>query len=350
MSTRLCGPLDTPHADGETLVWSASLALAWRALGTMLGGRPTTDDPEATAFVEGLGQDAARAEALADDPTVIARAGVGRAFLDALRADLRAAGLPEDALVGAETWADGVHAYAAMERRARFAVPFEREERPWPFLGERVEAFGLARREQTEERWNAQRQQLIIHYPRYSDDEEDELDDDELNRAMNEFLVELRVEDSDERLFVARIPPGATLADTVERALGMVEADAHTHPRRHLAPGERFTCPVLELGRLVEHEVLGGVPLTSPGGGRVTLGQVVQHVAFRLDEDGASVRTSSRSSGLSLPPRALDCRRCFLVLWTSAHQVPVCAIWAGSTDPMRCETRHLSGAGSGLTV
>ncbi|MCB9689056.1 MAG: hypothetical protein H6738_12775 [Alphaproteobacteria bacterium] len=331
---RLCGPLATPHVEGQTLVWSASLALAWRALGTLLGGRPETDDADARSLVEGLGRDAERAEALAEDPTVVARAGVGRAFLETLRADLAARGLPEEALHGAEAWADGIHAYAAMGRRARFAVPFEREERPWPFRGQPVETFGLARREQSDERWNAQREQLIVHYPRYGEDEAENLDDAELSRAIKDFLVELRLADTDEHLFVARIRPGSTLAETVERALGMIEADALTHPLRHLAPGERFSCPLLELDQLVEHELLRGVSLTTAGGGRATLGEVVQHVAFRLDEDGASVRTSSRSSGLSLPPRALDCTGPFLVLWTSAEGAPLCAIWAENTACM----------------
>ena len=339
-STRLCGPLDSPHVDGENLLWSASLAVAWRELAALLGGGLVAAEGSSaavSAWLEGMARDAVAAASL-QDPAIVARAGSGRAFLEELSAALAEAGLEAGAALSqVDRWAGGFHAYAQFDKAVRFAVPFEKEERPWYSCGSWVESFGLERRQQSEEVWQAQREQLVVHYPCYDDEEAETLEGEELYRAMNDFLVELVLDGREDRLFVASLRRGATLRETVAKARSMMTEGAHRHPRGHLAAGERFRMPIVDLDLLVEHAIVAGARVSARSDEPLALlGEVIQHLAFRLDEGGATVRSSARSSGLSLPPRALDCVRPFLIFWLSgASELPLAALWIENGEVMR---------------
>lgn len=96
------------------------------------------------------------------------------------------AALPDAPLIIAP---GGFHACGQLTKQARFAVPFEMNERPRYFGNDWVACFGLELREQSQERWQAQRRQLLIHYPRCDDEQAENFDDNELSCAVNDFIA-----------------------------------------------------------------------------------------------------------------------------------------------------------------
>ena len=139
-ATRVVATLDQPFEERVSLVYVATFALAWRELARHLG-HPITLAPPAPLAETLRGIDLP--DATFDPASMVARAGVGPAFLAALREEVerrfgRADGLPERLAPST------VLAYAILERTLLFATPFERSPSPLRVEDAEVEAFGCS--------------------------------------------------------------------------------------------------------------------------------------------------------------------------------------------------------------
>jgi hypothetical protein len=308
--------LEEPHRERVNLVWCASLELAWARLCELSGGevRLSGGAPaEAVAVVGALNRGASLPAIAAE--RCLARAGTASPrFYDELREEARRRFGVDDPVLGAPPMApDMLVAYALLVVRAAFAAPFARASWPLHFRDGFVHSFGLWW-EGDGEQWKRRASQVLVHQPCYSEEEVAALGEAELDRLYEEFVVELRPEGDRDRILVALVPPAATLADTVASILARVSERAEKHPHGRLDPRERLEVPRIGLDVTRRFDELAGLRLQVPPPMNGALGEVMQHVLFRLDEGGATLESSALAGGLALPPRHLVCDRPFAVI------------------------------------
>jgi hypothetical protein len=338
--TLVAAHLGVQHRDGTNLVYSAGLGLAWRELARLAGGPLTlvdaaADEP-AQALVRALQESQ---ESGLDEGAYLARAGMhSRELVNEILGELeRRFGAEAAPRLLAEPPAPGLFlAYAFVAKRLVFDPPLIRESWAMTFpFGARhpsfVHSFGVwETRDEPPELWAARARELLIHHPRWTEDEYAAMSDEDQDRVRDDesFVVEILPSDRADRVIVARIPPGATLAETVRAALAQVSDDAEGHPRAHLAPDERFQVPCVDVDLAGAHPELEGRLFSGPRIPRGVLGEVIQDVRFHLDEGGVALQTEARLRGLCLPPRDLVCDRPFLVLLLRrGSAVPYLAVW-----------------------
>lgn len=327
MIDALVPTLRSPHEPGRDLVWAVSLAAAWKALGEMLGdaGVLASPSPEAAALAARL---AAETELAAHVPAgvLVAAAGVEDAeWLRDTAARVRSElGIePSERLLGRE--ASGlVASYACLSDQAVFDPPLQVGNGFLRFNGSPVRSFGLWEAPGEEGPRARRIPQVIVHHHRVVPADDDPEGPYELDGG-EEFVVELRGPASrpGRRLLVARLHPGATLADTVDRVTALVKTDALAGADCHLREDERFEMPCLDLSLDAAYGELWGASLR---GRAERLGVILHQVAFRLNEGGMTVRAESRLGGLLLPPRRMLCNGPSLILLTYEDR-PALAVW-----------------------
>ncbi|XXT25086.1 hypothetical protein WME94_26485 [Sorangium sp. So ce429] len=349
--TVVAAHLGAEHREGTNLVWSAGLDLAWRELTRLAGGGPITlpgageDDP-AAALVSALNDSAVNdggAGAL-DEGAYVARAGMHTPELVAeLVEELRRkfGGDAAPGLLAEPPSPGGFLAYACLSKQLVFDPPLVRGTWPLSFRGDSprssyVHSFGLwETQDEPPELWGPRVRSIVIHYPRWTDTEVDAMSEEEIDRMYNEqtFVVEVLPADRGDRLIVARVEPGATLQETVQRAMARLDDRAEEHPRARLDPREKFQVPCIDLDVRQLYPELQGKLFAGAQLATGMLGEVLQTVRFRLDEGGVTLRAEARGRGLCAPPRDMICERSFLVLLIrSGSPVPFFALWVANDE------------------
>ncbi|HTN84786.1 MAG TPA: hypothetical protein VL242_13895 [Sorangium sp.] len=349
--TIVAAHLGAEHRDGMNLVWSAGLDLAWRELTRLAGGGPITlpgageDDP-AAALVGALNDgavNAGRAGTL-DEGAYVARAGIHTPELVAeLVEELRRkfGGDAAPRLLAEPPSPGGFLAYACLAKQLVFDPPLVRGTWPLSFRGDSrqssyVHSFGLWETwDEPPELWDPRLRSIVVHYPRWTDAEVDAMSEEEIDRMYNErtFVVEVLPADRGDRLIVACVEPGATLRETVQRAMGRLDDRAEEHPRARLDPREKIQVPCIDLDVRQLYPELQGKLFAGAQLAAGMLGEVLQSVRFRLDEGGVTLRAEARGHGLCAPPRELVCERSFLVLLLRrGSPVPFFALWVANDE------------------
>ncbi|WP_437759845.1 hypothetical protein [Sorangium sp. So ce1389] len=235
----------------------------------------------------------------------------------------------------------GFLAYACVSKQLVFDPPLVRGTWPLSFRGDSrrssyVHSFGLWETwDEPPELWDPRVRSIVIHYPRWTDAEVDAMSEEEVDRMYDEqtFVVEVLPADRSDRLIVARVEPGATLQETVQRAMARLDDRAEEHPRARLDPREKFQVPCIDLDVRQLYPELQGKLFAGAQLAAGMLGEVLQNVRFRLDEGGVTLRAEARGHGLGAPPRELVCDRSFLVLLLRrGSPVPFFALWVANDE------------------
>ncbi|AUX19874.1 uncharacterized protein SOCEGT47_003270 [Sorangium cellulosum] len=197
MPIAMCATLDTRHAAGTDLVFSVSLALAWKKLEHRFGAlrfapQPALADALSRTVVDGAVSPA----------WCVADAGFGaEGILERLRSELLSRFSAADVRYLPRGLApDALLAYGYLSRDLRFPVVFAVRE--GVFDARPVRAFGIV--DNNHPHNAARAAQVIVHE----------------HRSEREFVIELCTDAADEdRLLIAQVPPRERLGETVRDVL-----------------------------------------------------------------------------------------------------------------------------------
>ncbi|MCA9714912.1 MAG: hypothetical protein KC468_09515 [Myxococcales bacterium] len=312
--TTLSLHLEQPHEPGQNLLWCVTSELALARIERALGGplRFAAPPEDTRAALEAVARSRVDTGAI-DERFYVAAAGRWSAEVDAaLHAECQ-----EKFASAAEGLvpAPGLFAYCQLRATLKFERPLDRLADPLEFGGELVHSFGLKQFAQGDPRL----QSVLIHAPYH--DEPDEV-------WARGWIVELLGAPERARVIVASVAPGATLGDTVDDVLARLRPDARDHPDSELADMESLEIPVVDIALERELLELTGLALDNEGFAGEGFGRGAQTVMFRLDENGADLKSVFALGGCATRLRRFVVDRPFLVLMLQRDgDVPLLAAW-----------------------
>jgi hypothetical protein len=274
--------LDTPIPAGKSVVWCASFQMAWDRLREDIVGEPIrlagADD-----LVDRLNRNAFTGKAITPENTYAVAGRYEDGIVEKVRKDM-AKRFPDVKLPALEELKEGALAFAYLQSRVRFPVPFRNLPKGMEFQdstghSRRVEGFGF-RAPAT----GLQEQAVILHYGWSSEEKPPTFAIDPCWNSKPDQLVLARI-DRKETL-------AATLAD-VEKAIASFPPDSEHHG---FIWGDSLWIPVLSLEvehRFKELEGPNRTFLNERMRG-LFLQKAIQSVRFQLDANGADLASMAR--------------------------------------------------------
>jgi hypothetical protein len=163
----------------------------------------------------------------------------------------------------------------------------------------------------------------------------------------DDFVVLLSSRVKDEFVVLAKVQQPDTLSSGVATVQKQLEAERKGFTKLEvggktefylntLSHGDILAIPVVDLNVATNYPQLCDSLFKNPGFEEVWLHQVYQGVAFRMDEAGATVRSTAYGAafggGSSKPRRFLFDRPFLLTLWKQNAKQPYLAVWIASSD------------------
>jgi len=189
--------------------------------------------------------------------------------------------------------ADSLVAYAYLQKKLPFDIPFEKFSKPIQFSdGQAVSAFGI------KQRTDAMRQVGIISY-QGPDEFIIKLQADEWVSMDVEFGLEVdypRISEDDE-IILAKIAPRSTLQATlqaVQSAINKQWSYPNNLPRVDPGQNDILSIPEIAFNVLHRYDELIGKRWCNPGFEGHSIGEALQTIQFTLNEQGAEVRSESQ--------------------------------------------------------
>ncbi|MDD4889312.1 MAG: hypothetical protein PHU85_05230 [Phycisphaerae bacterium] len=320
-STTITPVLSEPISAGRNVLWCGTFQLAWNEVRTLVGEdlHFDNDPPMATALNNG-----GFSRRDLDDDSFVALAGFVRGGIfaridSALKAKFRGQAsphyLPPPSLTPRP---QDIVAYSYLFKHLEFAVPFEKVDQGMSFKGRSVEAFGLP----TWKPDHASRYtQVLIHDYRSADD----------------FVIELKSTAAGDRLILAKVPPGDTLAATA----AAVQKRLTTRPEA-MSTGDTLLAPKMNFDLTSDYHELCGrhLVVANPKVAKdLLILSAVQNIRFQIDEKGVRLRSESHVSfGCSAeysprPKHVLIFDQPFVVLMQrQAASNPYFALWVSNAE------------------
>lgn len=223
-----------------------------------------------------------------------------------------------------------------MNLHPRFAVPFARERESISCRDKYAQSFGIwFDEDEPREIWEQRAAQVVVHFPRYNDEELATLSDEEDDAAWNQLVIELLPVDALFSVVVAATGRRATLRDTVENALSRLQDDDGA-PNARFTHEEGICLPAIDLHCEAKFGNLQGLPIVNAAVDEERLGEVWQRVHFRLDEGGSSNPSTMRNpfGGALMSPRRWYFNPSFnLVLVIGRRtRIPLLSCWFSNSE------------------
>jgi hypothetical protein len=328
LTSDICPHMNVPLRPGRTVIYSGSFRLAWAELESLLGESPhlEPDSPLAetlNAFtISDTFLDEASYVAVGDTVGNDAAGTIARQLADRFGGRARPRLVPTEAeLLGARP--EDIVLYSYVFKHLAFETPFEDLDLELSFMGRPVYAFGVGPYKPGQE---AMRSQIrIVDY-----------------LSEDDFIIELYTEAREDQLVLAKISPGATLAETVAGVQRRLVAAERTPATITNQPGDVLMVPNLniELARRYD-ELLGRHLVTSHPevADDLMILRAEQLVRFQMDEEGVRLREESTmhfgcSASGGLPPaHTMIFDRPFLIMLQRRDaSTPYFAMWVGSDE------------------
>jgi hypothetical protein len=280
--------LDTPFPEGKSAVWCSSFQLAWKRLATDVVHEPP-QIAGAEKVVERLNR-AKQSQADVSSEQVYAVAGFLKdGILQRIRTEM-AERFPDGPKPDAEASPDMVaFAYAYLKAGAKYKHPYQKNTRPFPFkesTGQtsKVESFGILPR--SKEPQESLREQVeILFIIREADAEEP-----------SEFALDLCKDSSPNQIVLAKISRKETLAETLDDLAAKASQPVPEPIIKNFRMFGTFLAPKMTW-RIEHHfkELEGSdKPFLNPQLRGFYVGGALQTVAFRMDQDGATVTSDAK--------------------------------------------------------
>lgn len=261
---------------GRNVIYCASMAIAWDELKRVAGDQPV-ELSDAPPLAEGLNQYVFDRRNLAES-SYVARAGtVDGGLIGEIREELDRKfpnALPS-LLDRVQPGAGQLLIYTYLQKNLPFEEKFDVLPDPLPFQAGNgtttVVSFGIREFVDDGPRASMLKSQVTILDYAHDDD----------------FIIEFHTRAPHDRMILAKIEPGASLAETIAKAQRRIASPDPAHHARELHSRETLAVPRLALG--VErnfHELIGHDFLNPTLAGNF-VADAVQTIQFRLDETGA---------------------------------------------------------------
>ncbi len=320
--THVTAYLTKEHAPNTSLLWCSTFQIAWDQF-TNVGG-PLSLQGNPPMAVE-LSAHPFPANGL-DDASYVAMIGLGPDTIDTIKAELdrkfKGAASPKVLPSKGEVSKEDLVAYAYLFKNLAFETPFSKAPHGiafGPSDGKPAihRAFGLF--DDTKE-WGKVASQVTVWH----------------HTSQEDFVIEFRTKEKQDRLVIARLTPGATLKETADRAMEKTKG-AKAPP---LADDETIVVPVLNFDITRSFDEVANIPATAKDSPVAYIRSAKQNIRFRLDEKGAVLKSdaaivapTSVAIGKRREPRRFICDGPFLVLMQrEGADMPYFAAWIDNTE------------------
>jgi len=276
-ATRVASTLDTPIAPGTNLIWCASFQLAWNELSDFIGHEihMQQEDPS----VAKLNRKSVTKENV-DKDTYVAGAGeFNPDFLDGLNKHLEdrfgSGAFPEETWQG--DWAtNSLAAFGYISVNLPFRYIFERLNDYPIILGTNaVQGFGISGYSATFKEKRRAASQVSIYDA----------------KSENDFIIELKTRKANHHLILAKVPPHATLQETIQSVNQRIAQSTAQILKAH----QELNIPILNFDLLTDYDELTHKHLLINGSSKD--GWIITHarqqIRFQLDERGAVLKTKA---------------------------------------------------------
>jgi hypothetical protein len=320
--TLVTSHLETPIKPGKNVLWCSTFQLVWNEACRYAGGDiHLKDEP---TVVTTLNKKAAN-ETDVDFASCLIMSGlVEDGIVDKIRQQLARkfnSQADPDLLNRIEPSLpeNGYLAYAYLYRALPFEYPLKRLEEPLTFGSGKVASFGLRKLTSRMDDMHKAEQIRVLDY-----------------EDTDEFVIELKPKDKDERIVLAKITPAETLEKTIEAVQSRIASTGLTEWQQRLQPGESVVIPILDFELWKQYDELHGEVITTPGPLEGTpIGAALQSIRFRLDERGAILKSEAAMAACKAgsPPRQLVFDRTFLILLERRDAAcPYFALWVDNPE------------------
>ena len=314
--------LDVPIQPGQNVIWCGTFQLAWNETCSLIGEDLAFAEPSPLAD---LLNKKSFVKSDVDDASYVALAGFVR---DGIHKKIRCAldekfhGLARPRLIPSKEITprpQDIVAYAYLFKNLEFATPFERLDRPLEFGGTEVSSFGLGPFKPGQVAMYPQ--VLIFDY-----------------KSENDFVIELKTKSEGDRLILAKVKPGETLASTVVT----VEKRVAASTGEQASVGDLLTVPKFNFDVTRSFEELERnllVPRNPEVAKDLFILSAVQNIRFQMDEKGVKLRSEAHMAigcAMEVPPQPQHIMifdRPFLVLLKRAGaKTPYFAMWVDNPE------------------
>jgi hypothetical protein len=321
--SRVSAHLRAPIRPGTNVLWCGSFQLAWNEACSLVGENlHFRNEPEDVGY---LNQKQFRKEDL-DSASYVAIAdfvssGVHARIRKEVRRKFGEGAAPKHIPPPALTpRPQDIVAYAYLFKNLEFAPPFERLEEPLWFGDGYVACFGIG------EKYKPGHDSLfpqvgILDY-----------------RDSDDFVIELHTKSKGDRVLLAKIRPGDTLAATIEAVRDRIDGCEPIEPRA----GDVLKVPKLNFDVTRSFDELQGLDLTvsNPRIAKdLSILSAVQNVRFQMDEKGVRLRSESHIAfGCSAtheptPTHVMIFDKPFLILLQRTDaKAPYFALWVDNLE------------------
>ena len=311
--TIITSHLEQEIVPGTNVLWCNTFQLAWNELCDLTGG-PIAMNP-APSMVPILNKKSASAEDL-DEESYVAMAGLANeGIYEKIRTELdkKFKGQANPNLLDTTPEMDWI-AYAYLFKQLPFKWAFTRFHKNVTFEGYKVDSFGI---------WQFMNDQK--HKVRMAK-QVDILD----YQNNDDLIIELKTQAENDRSILAKIPPQATLSETIRA----VEKRIHLAKPEKMVEMEHLYIPVLNFDVLREYSELYEHPIHTANENinGTSIIFAAQSIRFRLDERGAILKSEGlAASGLSKRNLVFD--KPFLILLKRREaKAPYFALWVGNAE------------------
>jgi len=324
-ASALTSTLVTPHMEapitaGKTVLYCSTLQLAWNELKQTIVKEDVhlqNEPPMVPLLNKSLST-----QADISDKDYVAMAGFGRdGILSRINEALRAKFKGQAPTVSANPGPNDFLAYAYLSKDLQFEKEFEKLDAPIYFAVNRqtvqVRAFGL-------KEYDLAKQQDIgkqVSVYDYKDD--------------SDFVLRFASLSANDDIVLARVKPAATLLQTIQS----VQARIAKNSPDSLKDKEVLAVPIFDFDMTRDYSELTGKLLTNQGFENSLIVQATQTIRFRLNQQGALLKSGAIMFGVGAAPppkvRHFVFDQPFLLyLQEKTGQYPYFAVWVDNPELM----------------
>ena len=307
--------LDFPVTDGQNLAWCGTLQLAWNEARNCFGGGPIQLDPP-SPLADALNHQPFNRDCIDPASIFTAVGAIDAGIIERIREHLRKMGAPESRVLGADGLGRGVDefiCYARLDKNLQFPKPFGRLGYR-PLAGRKVPCFGYLK--DTRNADDSRQQTLIHHY-----------------ETPQDFVVELKTQDNEDTLVLAKTAPAPTLREIVSAVTAQIQTAPIVAWRNDV-----LIVPCINLSCLEKFTELQGRRIFGSLGWLVK--SAMQSIDFQMDEKGVLLRSEAQISFsrslAAVAQHVMILEPPFLLLMKRKNSnVPYFATWIANADLLR---------------
>jgi hypothetical protein len=322
--------LDTPMPSGKNVIWCASFQVAWNKLKDDLCKGPVKLD-RAQETADRLNRASATEADLLEDSYYAAAGFVKDGILQTIESEMQKRFGKSPRIQVAPKSSGGCTAYAYLQARVKFDIPFFENREPFEFQesgGESVPVSSFGLRAQDDYAYDNLRGQVEVLQCRQGAQ----------GNEQEEFVIDPCRTSSPNQLVLAYVRPKATLAETIQDVRDKIKSFSTGMDResfeffRTFETSERLLVPNVNFEIDHEFRELRGANFENTAMAGYSVEAALQNIQFRLDRSGAELESEAAMPCAAIP-RYFFVKGPFLVyLQRRDTQRPFFAVWVDNAE------------------